>query len=123
MVPRTGIDDLLRLQREVIERIALEPEQSATHEALCLLVEERLADSVCSIMLLDQARGQLTVVAAPCAPPQLVEELNGLVPGELAGSCGTAVFTGQMVIVEDTLTDPRWRSMRDTALHFGIRSC
>ena len=122
MAQAIRLDDLLRLQRKIIERIALEPDLVTTLDALCRFVEDLLPGSVCSIMRLDE-QGLLNVGSAPCAPSKLVEELNGLVPGELAGACGTAAYTGQLVIIEDTLTDPRWRDVRDIAKRFGIRGC
>ena len=116
-------DGLLTLQQDVLEKIVRRVDLQTVLDDLCRMVEEVIPDSVCSIMQLDPATGSLRVRASPCVPPGLVEELNGLVPSELAGSCGAAVYTGEMVIVEDTMTDPRWADMRDTAAKFGIRSC
>ena len=115
--------ELLELQQSIVDRIAGEDELDSILDHLCRLVEALRPGSICSIMRVDPATGNLFVRSAPCAPPELVEQLNGLIPGELAGGCGVAVFTGQMVIVEDAHIDPRWESMRDAAIQFGIRSC
>ena len=40
-----------------------------------------------------------------------------------AGSCGTAAFTKQKIIVEDIQTDSRWTDYKNLAAEFGLRSC
>ena len=43
--------------------------------------------------------------------------------GPRAGSCGTAAFRRETVIVEDIATDPLWDDYRDFALQYGLRAC
>ena len=43
--------------------------------------------------------------------------------GPRAGSCGTAMYTRQAVVVTDMLTDPLWADYRDLAKISGLRSC
>ncbi|MAG56786.1 MAG: hypothetical protein CMJ83_10885 [Planctomycetes bacterium] len=90
---------------------------------LCREVEARVPDSVCSIMYHDPERGALFVEAGPGISDELKADLDGLVPAALAGSCGSAVYTGEPAIVADTSTDPRWAAMQDFAEKWGIRSC
>jgi diguanylate cyclase (GGDEF)-like protein/PAS domain S-box-containing protein len=49
--------------------------------------------------------------------------IDGLLPGAGVGSCGTAAFTGETVIVEDIQTLDYWRGYRDLAQQAGIRAC
>ena len=79
--------------------------------------------AVCSLMRLDESSGALSCFSAPSASRDLTEALDGLVPSELAGSCGTAAYTGRIAIVEDTRDDPRWRDLQAVVQRFGIRSC
>jgi PAS domain S-box-containing protein len=116
-------DGLLQLQQRILAAIVRRIPLREVLDDLCRLVEEGLEDTVCSIMRLDPTSGSLVVRAGPCVPPELAERLDGLVPADLAGSCGSAVHTGEMQITEDTRTDPRWASMRDVAEQYGIRSC
>ena len=53
--------------------------------------------SACSILLLDDA-GTLRHGAAPSLPAAYSAAIDGLEPGPLAGSCGTAVHSGEPVI-------------------------
>ena len=41
----------------------------------------------------------------------------------MVGSCGTACFLGERVIVEDIASDPRWEGLRDLAMEYGLRAC
>ena len=40
-----------------------------------------------------------------------------------AGSCGTALYLGRRVVVEDIATDPLWAKYRGLALQYGLRAC
>ena len=51
------------------------------------------------------------------------DAINGVAIGPSAGSCGTAAFRGEPVIVEDIATDPLWAEHRDLALRHSLRAC
>ncbi len=112
-----------KFQKVVLEKILTGSSLADIFEFLCLQVEQIIPCSVCSIMMLDDQTHCLNVAAAPSAPSKLRDALNGLVPGENAGSCGTAVYTGEMVVVEDTMEDRRWQACQELAREFGIRAC
>ena len=59
----------------------------------------------------------------PSMPAGYLEALSGLTIGPRAGSCGTAMYLGQPVIVTDILTDPLWEDYLDVAVRFGFRAC
>ena len=85
-------------------------------------LEELMPSSRCSILLLD-GDGRLRHGAAPTLPSAYSAAIDGLVPGPLAGSCGTAVHLGAPVIAVDVDTDPRWETFRDLAGAHGLRAC
>ncbi|MCA8942143.1 MAG: PAS domain S-box protein [Planctomycetes bacterium] len=114
---------ILELQARVLERIAVGAPLREVLALVCELVETATPEGVCSIMLLDEATGALNVAAAPSAASGLVSALNGLVPSDLAGSCGTSVYQRQPVYVEDTGTDPRWEAFRAASVTYGIKAC
>ena len=114
---------LLQLQRDALQAVALGDDTDEILDRLCLLTEAMVPDSVASIMLLDRAGSVLEVRAAPSIPADGVAALNGLQPGPAAGSCGTAVFTGEPVYVENTLTDPRWTPLLNIARRFQLQAC
>ncbi|MEM7163851.1 MAG: response regulator [Planctomycetota bacterium] len=116
-------DELLRLQAAILEKIAVGESVKPCLNLLCELVGEIVGDCVCSVMMWNADHTSLNVAAAPGAPSELISALNGLVPSELAGSCGTAVYLGKPVFVTDTSCDPRWVSMQAIADDYQIRAC
>jgi len=77
----------------------------------------------CSILLLDQRRERLLSGAAPSLPPFFNEAIDGVKVGEGVGSCGTAAFLGERVVVEDIASHPYWRDYRDLAAQAGLAAC
>ena len=92
-------------------------------KALCRLVEELSSRSLSSIHLLDPKGSQLRCGAAPSLPAAYVEAIDGLVIGPCVGSCGTAAYRAEPVIVSDIATDPLWRDYRDVAFAHGLAAC
>jgi PAS domain S-box-containing protein len=86
-------------------------------------IEKHNPDGLCSILLIDHVAGCVRAGAAPSLPSEYTAQLDGLVIGPEAGSCGTAAYLGQRVIVEDIATHPYWARYRDIALPFGLRAC
>ncbi|MEZ6197114.1 MAG: PAS domain-containing protein [Planctomycetota bacterium] len=116
-------DAPLRFQTAMIEHILRGGRGATVLEEVCQRVEEIVPHAIVSIMIRDKSSGALEVLAGPSLPAKARADLCGLVPGEFAGSCGTAVYTGRAVIVGDTRTDPRWAGLQDFANEIGIRAC
>lgn len=92
-------------------------------EVIATIVENDLGDSICSILLMDETRTHLLHGAAPHLPDFFNQVINGQAIGMGEGSCGTAAFTGQRVIVEDIETHPYWHKYREAARQAGVKSC
>ena len=65
----------------------------------------------------------MRTAAAPNLEPAYADALDGMVSGEGAGSCGTAVVRGEPVIVVDTDIDPLWDAFRELAQRHSVRAC
>ncbi len=85
------------------------------------MLEIQIPGSRSSILLLKDRR--LWNGAAPSLPQAYSDQLDGLPIGPAAGSCGTAMFRDETVIVEDIATDPLWDGYRELALPHGLRAC
>jgi PAS domain S-box-containing protein len=90
-------------------------------DSLCRLVEAQAGDVLASILLVDG--DHLRHGGAPSLPKAYTDAINGTVIGPSAGSCGTAAYRGEPVIVEDIATDPLWADYRDLALPHCLRAC
>lgn len=92
-------------------------------EALCHALEAVMPGSACSILLLDAPNGQLRHIAAPSLPESFATTVDGVRIGPLAGSCGTAAFLQESVVVRDIATDPRWAGWQALATTHNLRAC
>lgn len=113
---------VLDRQTSVMEQLAAGDRLSDVLEGIVVALEELIPGSRCSVLLLDDA-GVLRHGAAPTLPAGYSSVIDGLEPGPLAGSCGTAVFLGEQVVVTDVLSDPRWAAFRDLAVEHDIGAC
>ncbi len=91
--------------------------------ALLEFIESQSSELRCSVLLLDPDGIHLRHGAAPSLPRAYMEAIDGASIGPNAGSCGTAAFLREQVIVTDIATDPRWTDYRDLALPHGLRAC
>ncbi len=91
---------------------------------MLLLNFERLHPSMfCSILLLDHDTQTLNTVAAPSLPMFYNKAIDGTKIGKNVGSCGTAAFLGENVIIDDIQQHPYWEKFRDLAIRTGFESC
>lgn len=79
--------------------------------------------SMCSILLMDDEGKHLLSGAAPSLPSFFNEAINGIKIGMGVGSCGTAVFSGKRIVVEDIASHPYWESYKEIAAKAGLGSC
>lgn len=79
--------------------------------------------SFCSLLLLNQKEQTVQTFAAPSLPETYSNQINGLHIGPNTGSCGTAMFTGEMVIAGDIETDEKWANYKEVALQHNLRAC
>ncbi len=110
-------------QHQVLEMIATGTPLPAVLDSLVHLVEGQSDGMLCTVLLLDEDGSTVRHGAAPSLPAGYIEAVNGLAIGPKSGSCGTAMYLGQRVIVTDILTDPLWEDYRGLAQHFGVRAC
>lgn len=115
-------EQLLRLQTEILEAVAQGEALPAIGRMLCLRAQQLAPQTVCSILLVDED-DRLRPLAAPDLPDYYTEAGDGLQIGEGVGSCGTAAFRKQEVVVTDIATDPIWVDFKVLALPLGFQAC
>ncbi|HEY0337568.1 MAG TPA: PAS domain S-box protein [Burkholderiales bacterium] len=125
----TDIDDrkraemLLAAEKRLLEMIARGEPCAVVLDSLCRAFEEQSSGSLSSILLLDPNMNSLRHGAAPNLPKNYIHAIDGALIGPSAGSCGTAAYRAQTVIVSDIATDSLWADYRDLALAHGLRAC
>jgi PAS domain S-box-containing protein len=92
-------------------------------ENLVRVVEAQFAGLLCSVLLLDEDGQHVRHGAAPSLPKAYTEAIDGLSIGPQAGSCGTAMYRRETVVVADILQDPLWEPYREVVKPYGLRAC
>ena len=108
---------------QILEMIAMGAPLGSILDVLARLVESQLNGILCSVLLLDDDGHRLRHGAAPSLAPEYVEAIDGTEIGPCVGSCGTAAYRRQPVIVTDILADPLWADYRELVRPYGYRSC
>ena len=89
---------------------------------LALSIEDQHQPGIfCSILLLDG--DVVRHGAAPNLPGEYTQAIDGMKMGPRAGSCGTAAFRKERVVVSDIMTDPLWEDYRELARRFHLGAC
>lgn len=122
MLSGDEVTAVLDHQTAVMEEVTSGASLSTVLDSVVRALEDLMPASQCSILLLDH-EGALRHGSAPTLPVAYSEAIDGLMPGPLAGSCGTAVHLGSPVIAVDVTTDPRWEQFRELAAHHHLRAC
>src|SRR5579863_6128146 len=115
--------DLALLNESVLGLIRAQVPLPKILETLCAHVEKQHPGLLCSVVLLDADGSTLRHGAAPSLSKEYTQAINGAQIGPCAGSCGTAAYRKQSVVVSDISTDPLWANCRHLALQHGLRAC
>src|ERR1039457_4911403 len=119
---REWTEAFLAGERRILEMIAKGESLVPILNAMCRLVEEMSSGSWATILLLDAEGKRLWHAAAPSLPASYTEGMGAIPVGPSVGSCGTAAYRREPVIVADIAADPLWTASRDPALAHGIRA-
>lgn len=77
----------------------------------------------CSILLLDDSGKHLMGCSAPSLPEAYNAAIDGVEIGDGIGSCGTAAFRQERVIVEDIQQHAYWAAFKELAAEHELGSC
>src|SRR5690349_12361179 len=124
MQPRAQEDseECLAQQQDVRVMIAGNDPLSEVLTKLVLMIEAQAPNMLASILLLSYDGNHVRHAVAPSLPGSYVRVIDGSPIGPKHGSCGTAMFRGEPVMVTDVLTDPLWDDYREHAMAIGMRA-
>jgi diguanylate cyclase (GGDEF)-like protein len=92
-------------------------------EELVIVVEAQAPGAICSILQTGSDGTRLHPAASISLPEEYVRATDGIEIGEGVGSCGTAAFRNEAVVVTDIEHDPLWIDFRELAETHGLRAC
>ncbi len=78
-------------------------------------------DMLCSV--LKYRDGKLYNWASASVPKGYIDAIDGFSASMGVGSCGTAAFLREKVIVTDIANDPLWKNSKDLAARFNLKAC
>jgi C4-dicarboxylate-specific signal transduction histidine kinase len=110
-------------ESRILEMIARDAPLVEILENLVRVVEAQFAGLLCSVLLLDEDGQRARHGAAPSLPKPYNDAIDGLPIGPKAGSCGTAMYRREAVVVTDILQDPLWEPYRSVVEPYGLRAC
>jgi diguanylate cyclase (GGDEF)-like protein/PAS domain S-box-containing protein len=110
-------------QSRILGMIATGAALRETLDALLVFLEQDVPEMACSILLLDSDGVHLHPCSAPSLPEAYSKAIDGSAIGPCAGSCGTAAWRRERVVVSDIQTDPLWTDYRKLAAPYGLRAC
>jgi len=115
-------DDFEHLEREVLElnfRKNISMEELLTHYLKG--IESLFPNMHCSILRVKDHH--LHKWSSPSLPPEYIDKTDNLPINDNVGSCGTAAYLKQMVVVKDIENDLRWKDYKGIALKYNLRAC
>ncbi|MCX6206667.1 MAG: PAS domain S-box protein [Bacteroidetes bacterium] len=113
---------LEQLEKEVLERNTKQDAiLSETISYYLAGIEQLHPGMTCTVLRLEG--NALFNWAGPSINQEYANSINGVAIGENVGSCGTAAYLKQKVLVSDINSDPRWTNFKTLALKAGYQSC
>jgi diguanylate cyclase (GGDEF)-like protein/PAS domain S-box-containing protein len=110
-------------QHEILAGIATQRPLAQSLEHIAHLHEMMNPGALCSLLLLDESGRHVLHGAAPSLPEAYNESMHGLEIGDAHGSCGTAAWRRERVVVADIASHPYWESYKSLALAHGLKAC
>ena len=120
---RRRADALLGGEKRILEMIASGAKLPEVLEQLTRIMEDQSTGMLCSVLLLDHDGENLRLGAASSLPEDYNRAIDGLAIGPNVGSCGTAAYKKELVVVTDIASDPLWVDFKDLALAAGLQAC
>lgn len=110
------------LQEPVLGALVRDTPLADVMTLVCRQAEALAPDVIATVLAVDEA-GRVHPLAGPRFPPAVAAAFDGEAIGPAAGSCGTAAWRGEPVVVTDIATDPLWDTYRAAVLPLGLRAC
>ena len=115
-------NDLDDLEKKILQ-MSVQPDISLSTVLTDYIrgVEALFRGMYCSILRV--RNDHLINWVAPSLPASYIATIHNLPIGEGVGSCGTAAYRKERVIVSEIATDPKWASGKEHALAHGLLAC
>ena len=113
----------LDFQNRILALAARQHPLDRVADELILMIEREHPDMLCSIMVPEADGRMLRLLSAPGLPAEYCFAVDRIPVGSGVGSCGTAAFLGERVVIADIQTHPYWKGYSELAAEHGLLSC
>jgi signal transduction histidine kinase len=110
-------------ERTILRRLVDGDPLSALIGTACHAFESLVEGAICSVILVDPARGIMSEGGGDSLPEPFRNAIRGIAIGPMVGTCGRAISTGEEAVTEDLTRDPAWGPYAALALANGLRAC
>lgn len=110
----------LKGQTRILEYVLSKKSLSDILSAIIEEFEKYLHLGYCSVYLLDEKTQTLKILTAPSVPRGFQEAVKEIKVGPTVGSCGTAAYRKELVIVSDIQNSPLWLEYKDVAKQHNL---
>ncbi|MEW6983911.1 EAL domain-containing protein [Colwelliaceae bacterium 6471] len=111
------------IRNETLERIVNSQPLTNILESIIKSVELEYPKMKCSILLLDKSGQYFEQAIGPSLPDFYNQAIKGLEINYGVGSCGTAAFIGERVVIEDIAAHPFWAAFTDLTNKASLAAC
>ncbi len=114
---------LEKIRLRIFELLAHGGELTEVLDLVIAYVEAAQPDFLGSVMLVTPDGKHLASANGTHLPADYLAAIDGMEIAEGVGSCGTAAWSGEAVIVEDINTHPYWQPYKHLALAADLQAC
>ncbi|MCP4338171.1 MAG: PAS domain S-box protein [Desulfobulbaceae bacterium] len=107
----------------VLKELALGGTLEHVLKMILVIAEEEFPGMIASILLVDKEGKRLRSVAGSRLPAFFLKAIDGTPVKDAMGSCGTAAFRGETIVVEDVQIHPFWQGVKKLTEKAGLSAC
>ena len=116
-------EELKNRTQKILELIAKDGVLKTIGNTIVESIESHITNSIATIQLLDMETKKLHLLSTLNLPKEVSQSIEGITIGPKVGSCGTAAFLKEVVIVDDIETNSLWEDYNVLPLKNGLKSC
>lgn len=118
------IQEILNGQTEIVQMITAGTPLAIVLDKISQWLQAQSTDGlVVSILLVNETGDALYPIAGPDIPQGYLRAINRIPIAPNSGSCGTAAFTREVVVVENLKDSSLWTGYKDVAMEHGLQAC
>ncbi len=112
------------MRHQVMSLLLKEASLKTLLETIVHIIESAYSGIICSVLLLNQDKTQLLMMAASSQLPDFYKKaIDGMKVDESSASYGATVLTKQRIVIADIQTHPHWKAHKKVADKAGLSAC